>query len=51
VYGESNFKINVLDEIKLTAFGEAVVEYKGNPTITKGLNIGETKINKIDSGR
>lgn len=51
VYGESNFQINVSDEIKLTAFGEAVVEYKGNPTITKGLNIGEAKINKIDSGR
>ena len=51
VYGESNFQINVSDEIKLTAFGEAVVEYKGNPTITKGLNIGEVKINKIDSGR
>lgn len=51
VYGESNFKINVSDEIKLTAFGEAVVEYKGNPTISRGLNMGEVKINKIDSGR
>jgi len=48
VYGESNFRINVSDEIKLTAYGEAVVEYKGNPTITKGLNIGEVRINKID---
>ena len=51
VYGESNFQINVSDEIKLTAFGEAVVEYKGNPTINKGINIGEVKINKIDAGR
>jgi Putative auto-transporter adhesin, head GIN domain len=48
VYGESDFQINVSDKIKLTAFGEAVVNYKGNPTITKGINIGEVKINKID---
>jgi len=48
VYGESNFQLNVSDEIKLTAYGEASVEYKGNPTITKGLHFGEIKINKID---
>lgn len=48
VYGESDFQLNVSDEIKLTAFGEAVVNYKGNPIISKGINIGEVKINKID---
>ena len=48
VYGESDFKMNVSDEIRITSFGEAVVEYKGNPVISKGLNIGETKFNKID---
>lgn len=48
VYGESDFQLNVSDEIKLTAFGEAVVNYKGNPTIRKGINIGEVKINKIE---
>jgi len=48
VYGESNFQVNVSDEIKLSAYGDALVEYKGNPTITKGIKIGETKINKID---
>jgi hypothetical protein len=47
-YGESNFKINASQEIKLTAFGEAAVEYKGNPIITKGLKVGEIKISKID---
>ena len=30
-YGESDFQLNVSDEIRLTAFGEAVVNYKGNP--------------------
>ena len=48
VYGESSFLLNVSDEIKITAFGEAVVEYKGNPVINKGLNIGEVKITKLD---
>ncbi|HKO82817.1 MAG TPA: head GIN domain-containing protein [Chitinophagaceae bacterium] len=48
VYGESDFQINVSDEIKLTAFGEAVVNYKGNPTINKGINIGQVRINRID---
>ncbi len=47
-YGEANFRVNVSDEIKITAFGEAKLEYKGNPTINKGLHIGEMQINKID---
>ena len=48
VYGESDFQLNVSDEIRLTAYGEAVVNYKGNPVISKGINIGEVKINRID---
>ena len=48
VYGESDFQLNVSDEIKLTAYGEAVVSYKGNPTISKGVNIGQVRINRID---
>lgn len=47
-YGESDFQLNVSDEIKLTAYGEAVVNYKGNPTINKGINIGQVKINRIE---
>ena len=47
-YGESSFQVNVSNEIKITSFGEAVVEYKGNPVINKGLNIGNVKITKID---
>ena len=47
-YGESNFQINASQEIKLTAFGESALAYKGNPTINKGINIGEVKINKVD---
>jgi hypothetical protein len=47
-YGESHFQVNVSNEIKITSFGEASVEYKGSPVIDKGLNIGNVKISKID---
>ena len=47
-YGEADFKMNVSDEIKITAFGEAKVRYKGSPVIRKGLNIGEVHIEKLN---
>jgi hypothetical protein len=47
-YGEADFKMNVSDEIKMVAFGEAKLEYKGNPKINKGLHVGEIHIDKID---
>lgn len=47
-YGAANFRINASDEINIIAFGEAKLEYKGNPTINKGLHFGELHVNKID---
>ena len=47
-YGEADFRMNVSDEIKITAFGDAKLSYKGNPSINKGLHVGETQIDKID---
>ncbi len=47
-YGEADFKMNVSDEIKMVAFGEAKLAYKGNPKINKGLHLGEIHIDKID---
>ncbi len=47
-YGESDFTLNAADKIKLTAFGEAKLHYKGDPEIVKGIHIGETVIDKID---
>ena len=47
-YGESNFQVNTSDEIKITAIGEAKLEYKGNAVINKGLHIGEMQIAKLD---
>lgn len=48
-YGEAEFNINVSDDVKITAFGEAKLRYKGNPTITKGLHFGELHIKKLDA--
>ena len=47
-YGEADFQVNVSDEIKITAFGEATIAYKGNPRINKWLHFGEMQISKID---
>lgn len=47
-YGEADFTMNLSDEIKITAFGEAKIHYKGNPAVRKGLNIGEVHIDKMN---
>jgi hypothetical protein len=47
-YGEADFKLNVSDEIKLVAFGETKLHYKGNPVISKKINMGELEIDKVD---
>jgi hypothetical protein len=47
-YGEADLKLNVSEKIKVTAFGEAKVHYKGNPEIVKGLNFGDVSFVKMD---
>lgn len=46
-YGEADFSMNVSEAIKVTAFGEAKLHYKGDPTIDKGLHFGEVHIDKV----
>ena len=47
-YGEADFTLNVSDRIKVTAFGDARLHYKGTPEIVKGLHIGDMLIDRID---
>ena len=47
-YGGSSFKINASKNIKITSYGDARLEYKGGAEISKGLNIGDVKIEKVD---
>jgi hypothetical protein len=46
-YGESDFSLNASESIKLTAFGESRLYYKGNPEIVKGLQIGEVRMERL----
>ena len=47
-YGDADLKLNVSDKIRITAFGDARLHYKGNPEIVKGLHFGDMVIDKID---
>jgi hypothetical protein len=47
-YGESTFRIHSDEAIRLTAFGDANVAYKGKASVEKGLTIGDTHISRID---
>jgi hypothetical protein len=47
-YGEGIYRIAVDERLKVTAFGEATVEYIGSPDIDKGIIIGEATIRKIN---
>jgi hypothetical protein len=47
-YGEAEFRLNVSDRIRITAFGEAKLRYMGNPAITKGIHIGGVDMQKLD---
>ena len=47
-YGEAEFRLFVNKEIKLTAFGESELEYKGKPLIKKGIVIGDTRVRQIN---
>ncbi len=46
-YGESNFRVRVSDRLKITCYGEATINYAGNPEVDKGIVIGEASIRKI----
>ena len=46
-YGESEFMLNVSDRIKVTSYGESEINYRGNPTIDKGVVLGENTIRRM----
>ena len=48
LYGEAKLELNASDQIKVTAFGEAKIGYKGTPEIKRGLSIGNAKIYKME---
>jgi len=46
-YGESNFRVNVSEDLKVTCYGEAEIYYKGDATVDNGIVIGEASVRKI----
>jgi len=46
-YGESNFRVNVSDRLKVSCYGEASIDYRGEAAVNKGIVIGEASIRKI----
>ncbi|NJB70232.1 ribosomal protein L31 [Saonia flava] len=46
-YGEGSYRVHVSENLKVTAYGEAIVAYEGNPTVNRGIIIGEATIQKI----
>ena len=47
-YGDADVTLNVSDKIKITAYGDARLHYKGNPQIVKGIHFGDILIDKMD---
>ena len=46
-YGNNHIVVNVSDKLKVSAFGEARIQYKGDAKVNSGLKIGETVVQKI----
>ncbi|HHC79921.1 MAG TPA: DUF2807 domain-containing protein [Flavobacteriia bacterium] len=46
-YGSSSFRLHVVENLKITSYGETVIAYTGNPEINKGIIIGDATIQKI----
>lgn len=46
-YGESNFRVNVSDKLKVSCYGETTINYEGDAEVDKGIVIGEAAIRKI----
>lgn len=44
VYGESEISLHAEHELQVTALGEGIIMYTGNPKVNRGLIIGEPKI-------
>jgi len=46
-HGEAEYKINVEDRLRITSYGETSIAYTGNPSVSKGIIVGEVDIEKM----
>lgn len=47
-YGSSKIKVNTEDQLRVNAFGESQISYKGAAQLNRGIVIGENQISRID---
>ncbi|OMP30914.1 head GIN domain-containing protein [Mangrovimonas sp. DI 80] len=47
-YGDGTFQCNVSGRLKVVAYGEPVITYKGDPVLDSGLKIGEVSLVKVE---
>lgn len=47
-YGSNTFSLNTSDKISVWAFGDAFINYTGNPEIKRLITIGEVNVKKVD---
>ncbi|AYN69391.1 DUF2807 domain-containing protein [Euzebyella marina] len=47
-YGEGSYRLHAMNDLRITAFGEATVAYAGSPEVSKGMVIGEARIQQMD---
>ncbi|WP_031425237.1 head GIN domain-containing protein [Flavimarina sp. Hel_I_48] len=47
-YGSNQLMVHASEELKVSAFGDVSIQYKGNPEIKNGLKIGDIVLQKMD---
>jgi len=47
-YGSNQLMVHASEELKVSAFGDVSIQYKGNPEIKNGLKIGDVVLQNID---
>lgn len=48
LYGESELVLHASDELDVSAFGEPILTYYGNPALHKNIIVGEAKLFRVD---
>ncbi|MTI30748.1 GIN domain-containing protein [Xanthovirga aplysinae] len=48
MFGGNKLKVNTQNELKVSGIGDFLVEYKGDPIVKKGINIGDGEIVKVE---
>jgi HSP20 family molecular chaperone IbpA len=48
IYGESEILLHASDELDISAFGEPIITFSGNPQVNKNMIVGEARLFKVE---